>query len=129
MRGHHFRRCLLRFPFSPGRSTLDSPGKRKRASSFIGRREFLCLPERRRIDSISVRTIFRKRKERLAEPFEDLYRAHFRFVWRALGSMGVRKVDLMDFTQNVFIIVHPQLASFEGRSELSTWLVPTLPHS
>lgn len=69
-----------------------------------------------------MRTIFRKRKERLAEPFEDLYRAHFRFVWRALGSMGVRKVDLMDLTQNVFIIVHRQLASFEGRSKLTTWL-------
>jgi RNA polymerase sigma-70 factor (ECF subfamily) len=69
-----------------------------------------------------TRPIFREKREQLAEPFEDFYRAHFRFVWRALGSMGVRKVDLMDLTQNVFIIVHRQLASFEGRSKVTTWL-------
>jgi RNA polymerase sigma-70 factor (ECF subfamily) len=43
-------------------------------------------------------------------------------VWRTLGRLGVREADLMDVTQNVFIIVHRQLAGFEGRSELTTWL-------
>jgi RNA polymerase sigma-70 factor (ECF subfamily) len=54
--------------------------------------------------------------------FEDVYRAHFRFVWRTLGRLGVREADLMDMTQNVFVVVHRQLPSFEGRSELTTWL-------
>jgi RNA polymerase sigma-70 factor (ECF subfamily) len=51
-----------------------------------------------------------------------VYRAHFRLVWRTLGRLGVREADLMDVTQNVFIVVHRQLAGFEGRAELTTWL-------
>lgn len=54
--------------------------------------------------------------------FQEVYRAHFRLVWRTLGRLGVREVDLMDVTQNVFLVVHRQLAGFEGRAELSTWL-------
>jgi RNA polymerase sigma-70 factor (ECF subfamily) len=54
--------------------------------------------------------------------FQDVYRAHFPRVWRTLARLGVREADLMDVTQNVFIIVHRQLGEFEGRSELTTWL-------
>jgi RNA polymerase sigma-70 factor (ECF subfamily) len=54
--------------------------------------------------------------------FAEVYRAHFRFVWRTLGRLGVREADLLDVTQNVFLVVHRQLAAFEGRSELTTWL-------
>lgn len=54
--------------------------------------------------------------------FQEVYRAHFRLVWRTLGRLGVREVDLMDMTQNVFLIVHRQLAGFQGRAELTTWL-------
>jgi RNA polymerase sigma-70 factor (ECF subfamily) len=54
--------------------------------------------------------------------FEAVYRSHFRFVWRTLSRFGVRDADLMDMSQNVFVIVHRQLAGFEGRSELTTWL-------
>jgi RNA polymerase sigma-70 factor (ECF subfamily) len=66
-------------------------------------------------------------KESAARPaaaarFQDVYRTHFRFVWRTLAGLGVREADRMDLTQNVFIIVHRQLPHFEGRSELSTWL-------
>jgi RNA polymerase sigma-70 factor (ECF subfamily) len=55
--------------------------------------------------------------------FREVYGAHFRFVWRALHRLGVRPADLMDITQNVFIIVHRKLSAFEGRSELTTWLL------
>ncbi len=54
--------------------------------------------------------------------FPKVYRAHFRFVWRTLGRLGVREADQMDVTQNVFIIVHRQLPGFEGRSKVTTWL-------
>ena len=57
-----------------------------------------------------------------AATFPEVYRSHFRFVWRTLGRLGVRDADLMDVTQNVFVVVHRQLARFEGRSELTTWL-------
>src|SRR5258708_7547191 len=55
-------------------------------------------------------------------PFQEVYRTHFRFVWRTLGRLGVRAPDLMDVAQDVFVVVHRQLAGFEGRSELTTWL-------
>ena len=54
--------------------------------------------------------------------FQEVYRAHFRRVWRTLGRLGVRESDLMDVSQNVFIVVHRRLSSFEGRAEITTWL-------
>src|SRR5579864_5836672 len=60
--------------------------------------------------------------------FQEIYRAHFPMVWRALGRLGVREADLMDVTQNVFIIVHRQLGAFEGRSELRTWIFSICRH-
>jgi RNA polymerase sigma-70 factor (ECF subfamily) len=59
---------------------------------------------------------------RASRSFEEVYRAHFRWVWRTLGRLGVREADLMDVSQNVFIVVHRQLKGFEGRAELTTWL-------
>jgi RNA polymerase sigma-70 factor, ECF subfamily len=57
-----------------------------------------------------------------SKPFPEVYRTYFVFVWRTLGRMHVREADLLDLTQNVFVIVHRQLPGFEGRSELTTWL-------
>src|SRR5580692_4008954 len=54
--------------------------------------------------------------------FAEVYRAHFRFVYRTLCRLGVREADLMDVSQNVFMVVHRQLAGFEYRSALTTWL-------
>jgi len=51
--------------------------------------------------------------------FDDVYRAHFAFVWRAAKRLGVRDAALDDVVQEVF---HRRLASFEGRSSLRTWL-------
>ncbi|MES1175625.1 MAG: sigma-70 family RNA polymerase sigma factor [Myxococcales bacterium] len=54
--------------------------------------------------------------------FKVLYDAHFPLVWRALSQFGVRQSDLMDLTQKVFLTAFLKLPSFEGRSQLSTWL-------
>jgi RNA polymerase sigma-70 factor (ECF subfamily) len=54
--------------------------------------------------------------------FEQVYRTHFRGVWRILRSLGVRDVDLLDVTHDVFLVVHRQLPAFEGRAQLGTWL-------
>jgi RNA polymerase sigma-70 factor (ECF subfamily) len=51
-----------------------------------------------------------------------VYRTYFRLVWRTLARFGVREADLMDVTQNAFLVVHRQLAGFEGRAQLPTWL-------
>jgi RNA polymerase sigma-70 factor (ECF subfamily) len=54
--------------------------------------------------------------------FEQVYRAHFRVVWRILRGLGVRDADLLDVTHDVFLVVHRQLPAFEGRAQISTWL-------
>ncbi len=54
--------------------------------------------------------------------FDDVYRAHFAFVWRSAKRLGVRDAALDDVVQEVFVVVHRRLASFEGRSTLRTWL-------
>jgi RNA polymerase sigma-70 factor (ECF subfamily) len=53
---------------------------------------------------------------------EQIYRQHFRFVWRALARLGVPERDLPDAVQDVFVVVHHKLADFEARSRVETWL-------
>ena len=44
------------------------------------------------------------------------------FVWRSLQRLGVRESDLEDALQEVFIVVHRKLDTFDGSSRVSTWL-------
>jgi RNA polymerase sigma-70 factor (ECF subfamily) len=53
--------------------------------------------------------------------FEELYRAHYDFVWRTLRRMGVGERDAMDAGQKVFLIAHRRLGMFDGRSTVKTW--------
>jgi RNA polymerase sigma-70 factor (ECF subfamily) len=53
---------------------------------------------------------------------EDIYENHADFVWRTLRRMGVPDGDLGDAVQAVFLSVHRNLAQFEGRSRVTTWL-------
>ena len=52
----------------------------------------------------------------------DVYERHADFVWRSLQHLGVKPSDLEDLGQEVFVVVHRRLASFDGRSKLTTWL-------
>jgi RNA polymerase sigma-70 factor (ECF subfamily) len=54
--------------------------------------------------------------------FDRVYAEHFGFVWRCLRGMGVPDSALDDVAQDVFLVVHRQLASFQGQSALRTWL-------
>lgn len=51
-----------------------------------------------------------------------VYRRHADFVWRSLQHLGVRPADLEDVTQEVFVVVHRKLDTFDGSSRLTTWL-------
>lgn len=53
---------------------------------------------------------------------KEVHREHARFVWRSLQRLGVRDADLEDAMQDVFVVVHRQSATFEGRSKVTTWL-------
>lgn len=53
---------------------------------------------------------------------EDIYEMHFDFVWRTARRLGAHESQLDDVVQEVFLVVQRRLATFEGRSELKTWL-------
>jgi RNA polymerase sigma-70 factor (ECF subfamily) len=52
----------------------------------------------------------------------SVHLSHADFVWRTLQRMGVRQSDLEDALQDVFIVVHRKLHTFDRSSSLSTWL-------
>ena len=48
------------------------------------------------------------------------------FVWRSLQRLGVRSQDLEDQLQEVFVVVHRKLATFDHSSRISTWRARSL---
>lgn len=51
-----------------------------------------------------------------------VHQAQADFVWRSLQRLGVRPPDLEDVFQEVFVVVHKRLGTFDGSSALTTWL-------
>jgi RNA polymerase sigma-70 factor (ECF subfamily) len=54
--------------------------------------------------------------------FDEIYAAHFAFVWRVLRTFGVAEAGIEDAVQDVFVVVHRRLGDFEGRAAVTTWL-------
>jgi RNA polymerase sigma-70 factor (ECF subfamily) len=44
------------------------------------------------------------------------------FVWLTLQRLGVRDADTEDLLQEVFVVVHRRLDSFDGSARMTTWL-------
>lgn len=57
-----------------------------------------------------------------APSFDELFESHAGFVWRVLGRLGVARSDVADASQEVFLVVHRRLGSFEGRSSVKSWI-------
>jgi RNA polymerase sigma-70 factor, ECF subfamily len=54
---------------------------------------------------------------------ETVYDAYAPFVWRSLQRMGVPESDLEDAMQELFLVVHRKLPSYqESKAKLSTWM-------
>lgn len=51
-----------------------------------------------------------------------VHEAHADFVWRTLQRLGVHQQDLEDVLQEVFLVVHKRLSTFDHSSQLTTWL-------
>lgn len=61
----------------------------------------------------------------LTEPALDVravYEANADFVWMALQRLGVRGADLEDVFQEVFVVVHKRLHTFDDRGPITAWL-------
>lgn len=54
--------------------------------------------------------------------FPEIFRTYSGFVWRVLLRLGVAQADVDDVAQEVFLGVHRNLASFEGRCAMRTWI-------
>jgi RNA polymerase sigma-70 factor (ECF subfamily) len=54
--------------------------------------------------------------------FDVVYAAQVDFTWRMLERLGVPTPQLEDAVQDVFIVVHRQLARFRSESSLKTWV-------
>ena len=53
---------------------------------------------------------------------EAIHERHVDFVWCSLQRLGVRQPDLEDAMQEVFMVVHSKLSTFDGSSRMTTWL-------
>jgi RNA polymerase sigma-70 factor (ECF subfamily) len=51
-----------------------------------------------------------------------LYKDNASFVWTSLQRLGVRAPDLEDLLQEVFVVVHRRIATFDGSAKMTTWL-------
>lgn len=54
--------------------------------------------------------------------FGEVFREHGSFVLRTIRRMGVPPSDVEDVAQNVFLVVHRHLGSYEGRGSVKAWL-------
>ncbi len=52
----------------------------------------------------------------------EIFDAYAPYVWRTLRHLGVPEADVEDVCQEVFVVVHRKIPSFERRSALKTWL-------
>jgi RNA polymerase sigma-70 factor, ECF subfamily len=51
-----------------------------------------------------------------------IYAKNAQFIWKSLYRMGIPESDLPDVLQEVLLVVHRRLDSFDGSCRLSTWL-------
>lgn len=52
----------------------------------------------------------------------SIHGAYARFVWTTLDRLGVREPDLEDMLQEVFVVVHRRLHTYDGSCRMTTWL-------
>jgi len=70
----------------------------------------------------SVFSIGRTAGETSGLTVEHVHEQHADFVWKILQRLGVRDSDLEDALQDVFLVVHRKLDTFDGSARLTTWL-------
>jgi len=54
--------------------------------------------------------------------FARIYEEQIDFVWRYARTHGIEPASVDDVVQEVFLVVHGRLPSFEQRSSLKTWI-------
>lgn len=52
----------------------------------------------------------------------SVHAAHADFVWASLQRLGIRSPDLEDLLQEVFLVVHQRLHTFDRSGPITAWL-------
>ncbi len=60
---------------------------------------------------------------------EAVYAERARFVWLTLQRLGVRRADLDDVCQDVFVTLQRKLPEFDQRSKIQPWLFAICAHT
>ncbi|RYE83038.1 MAG: RNA polymerase sigma factor, partial [Myxococcales bacterium] len=55
--------------------------------------------------------------------FPEIFQSLAPVVWRFLRRLGVAESELEDLCQEVFLLVHDRLPTFDGDSSLKTWVL------
>lgn len=63
-----------------------------------------------------------KTEQTVRADFRVLFRAHFRFVCVTLRRLGVRDGDVEDVAQEVFLVVHKKLDTYDTERPIKLWL-------
>jgi RNA polymerase sigma-70 factor (ECF subfamily) len=71
---------------------------------------------------VRATTLEQVTQEAPTEDFSRVFEEHAPFVQRALRKLGVREADAEDVSQEVFLVVHRRLPTFDRTSTFSTWL-------
>ena len=60
----------------------------------------------------------------MAEPLDvaQIYDQNAQFIWKSLFRMGIPQADLPDVMQEVLLVVHRRLDSYDQSCRLTTWL-------
>src|SRR5262245_56426035 len=54
--------------------------------------------------------------------FSEIYNEQVRFAWRALRRFGVSDAEVEDACQDVFVVVHAKLDTFDWSRSLRAWI-------
>lgn len=60
---------------------------------------------------------------------EAIYAERARFVWLTLQRLGVRRADLDDVCQDVFVTLQRKLPEFDQRNKIQPWLFAICAHT
>src|SRR5687767_5495136 len=107
---------------------MPTPSIRALSASAASSESVPRFLEGRGAVTASLREVACPVPEALAEPVaselgvKEIHHAHADFVWLTLQRLGVRASDLEDALQEVFVVVHRRLSSYDRRAKLSSWL-------
>ena len=54
--------------------------------------------------------------------FTEIFVDYASFVWRVLRHLGVREADLPDLSQEVFVVIHKKIETYNQSSTLRSWI-------